>query len=302
MKKLFTLVSAAMMLAGTAVAQDVTFGNPKDGNGNYIVKYDLQNQKWAEANDWTVGETFVLAIDITGTELETKLAAAQAAPAEGILGYGVAFDFYPTNMEEEGVTTMGNMNLDGRAFHIQDNIYGMVFNMKQYAASYSKNTFKAGDTKLSGLDPDFVTEFNANIFCYGWTDKSAGAVWWDGVCTPVQGQFAFASAPYDAAKDSPEFWWEDLVPADQEVLPGLPNANFGEATNKAGYAPATLEFLNKALGNNAIGTVAVSDAAVVAVRYFDLQGRQLNAAPVQGLFIQQNVLADGVVKAFKVVK
>lgn len=303
MKKIFTLVSAAMLLAaGSAYAQDVTFGNPKDGDGKYIVKYDLENGKWAEANDWTVGETFVFAVDITGTDLQTALAAAQASPADGILGYGVAFDIYPTNMEAEDVESMGNLNLDGRAFHIKDNIYGMVFNMKQFAASRFKNTFKGGDTKLSGLDADFVTEFNASIFGFGWTDKSAGAIWWNGVSEPIQGQFAFASAPYAAEKDSPEFWWDEIVPDDYQALAGMDNANFGEANQTAGYLPATVDFLKAALGENAIETVASVSADVVAVNYFDLQGRKLTVEPVNGMFIRQEVMSDGAAKAFKVVK
>ena len=49
-----------------------------------------------------------------------------------------------------------------------------------------------------------------------------------------------------------------------------------------------------------VETVAV-DAQTVSSVYFDLQGRQITE-PVQGLYIRQDVKADGTVKAVKVVK
>lgn len=306
MKKIFTLVSAAMMIAGSAYAQDdaeVVFGNPKDGNGMYIVQYDLDNQKWAESNNWSAKETFVFAVDIEGTRLFEEIANAQASPAEGVKGYGIGFHAYPTNvMVDPESAAPGNTEWHMRLFHIQDGIYGCVLNPYQWAQSNGYKTYSEGDeTRVDNLAKDFVTNFGADVFIYAWSDKSAGYLWWNGVAEPIS-NFQFCTGPNNPEINDPEFWWEDVVPADKEALPGLPNANFGEVTSTAGYLPATIDYLNTALGNNAIRNVDAADAEVVAVRYFDLQGRQLTLAPVNGLFIQQNVMSNGAVKAFKVVK
>lgn len=48
--------------------------------------------------------------------------------------------------------------------------------------------------------------------------------------------------------------------------------------------------------------VAESDAEVIAVEYYNIQGQKLNAAPENGLYIQKAIKADGTVKASKLVK
>lgn len=48
--------------------------------------------------------------------------------------------------------------------------------------------------------------------------------------------------------------------------------------------------------------VAESDAEVIAVEYYNIQGQKLNVAPENGLYIQKAIKADGTVKASKLVK
>lgn len=48
--------------------------------------------------------------------------------------------------------------------------------------------------------------------------------------------------------------------------------------------------------------VAESDAEVIAVEYYNIQGQKLNVAPENGIYIQKAIKADGTVKASKLVK
>ena len=48
--------------------------------------------------------------------------------------------------------------------------------------------------------------------------------------------------------------------------------------------------------------VVESNAEVIAVEYYNVQGQRLNAAPENGLYIQKAIKADGTVKASKLVK
>ena len=63
MRKLNYLALAALAAAAlNAQAEDYTYGNPKDENGNYIVKYDLEKGAFAEANDWPTRSRILRAI------------------------------------------------------------------------------------------------------------------------------------------------------------------------------------------------------------------------------------------------
>ena len=176
--------------------------------------------------------------------------------------------------------------------------------MAQYAAATNKVTFKnkpaeEGGECYTGMEEGFVTAFNDNVFMWAWNEKGTCG-WWT---EPIEGAFPFTSGAYDPAKKaSPEFYFNEVVPATTQVCTGLEAQNLSEAWDAAGYAYPTVEFLNIALGNtDGISNVELN-ADVVAVNYFDLQGRKLSAAPANGLFIQQNVLSNGAVKAVKVVK
>jgi hypothetical protein len=85
------------------------------------------------------------------------------------------------------------------------------------------------------------------------------------------------------------FWWTDAV-ADDILY--IRNARL---VSEAYLAQEAAE-----AGVQAIGVD--QDSEVVASEYFDLQGRQLNAAPESGLFLQRNTHANGAITTAKVVK
>ena len=76
MKKSYLIAAAALAIAGTAGAQ--TVGNPKTGikdeNGNdyYFVAYDMDKGEFIHELP-EIDQTFVFAIDFTGTGLEDKM-------------------------------------------------------------------------------------------------------------------------------------------------------------------------------------------------------------------------------------
>ena len=50
---------------------DHRLNNPIGPDGYYIVKWDCEKNDWATSNDVEYDETFVLAVDLTGTMYET---------------------------------------------------------------------------------------------------------------------------------------------------------------------------------------------------------------------------------------
>ena len=139
MRKTTLLAALALASAGlTASAQTsdykVAFNNPLDEDGFMIVQYDLEKDAFAASNDWEIDETFVFAIDVTGTPLETALSTASRNPA--VLGRGVAYDLYTTNLVPEGEQ---GSSIDGRLMHIKGNIYGMTLNFFQQSVSRYKD-------------------------------------------------------------------------------------------------------------------------------------------------------------------
>ena len=95
-----------------------------------------------------------------------------------------------------------------------------------------------------------------------------------------------------------DFFYGDVTPADQCPFEGLDPAAYHSMCDAwGGYAAPTAEAFGIA---TPVETVAV-DAQTVSSVYFDLQGRQITE-PAQGLYIRQDVKADGTVKTVKVVK
>ena len=294
MKKVTLLFAAAALLAGSASAQ--TFGNPKDKDGNYIVKWDPVKQAFAESNDFEIDETIIFAIDVTGTGFETPLAGSSRNPA--VLGRGMAFDIYTTSAPEG---TTGKMNIDGRLMHIKDNVYGMTVNFfQQHTTRYGDAGLEpnADFTEYACCTPGYVVTWNGNFFPFGWAADNPGAEWWDGIATPIQGAFPFACAPYTGTKTSAEFFYGDLGGENECPWPGLdPGAAHSMCDNWGGYAaPENYE------AAASVTDITVEDAETVGVNLFNLQGQKLNAEPDHGMFIRQELKANGAVKAVKVVK
>lgn len=294
MKK-FTLAIAAALCAAGMSAQ--TFGNPVDKDGNYIVKWDPATESFAAANDWEVDETFIFAVDVTGTGWETAL----ATPGRGSIGRSVAYDLFTTSAPEDAT---GKMNIDGRLMHIKGNVYGMTVNFfQQHTTRFADEGLEpsADYSSYGCLTPGYVVTWNSNLFPFGWSADNPGAEWWDAISAPIQDQFAFASAPYTGTKTSPEFFYGDLADDDYCPFEGLDaGAYHSMCDGWGGYAAP--EHLEAALGSNAISNVMADNAETVAVRFYNLQGVQLTSEPSNGIFIRQNIKADGSVKAVKVVK
>lgn len=300
MKNSTILLAAAAVFATSASAQ--TFGNPKDTEGNYIVKWNPATESFADANDWEIDETFIFAVDVTGTGYEEALATT----GRGSIGRGMAYDLYVTSAPEG---TTGKSNIDGRLFHIKDNVYGMVINFfQQHVTRYADDFLLPNEdyTEYGVLEPGYVVSWNANLFPFGWAQDNPGAEWWDAIGAPICGEFPFASAPYTGKKTSQDYFYGDLVPEDVCPFEGLDSGAFHSmCDNWGGYAP--IEYYAEALGeetddpdNAGVGSVSVSP--VVSAEYYNIQGQKLNYVPQKGLYIQKNTKADGTFETVKKVK
>lgn len=296
MRKLNYLALAAC--SAFALNANADFANPKDADGYSIVKWNLEKGAFAESNDWEIDETFIFAVDVTGTPLEDALKVTPRDP--NVLGLGVAYDLYVDNAPEG---TTGKTNVDGRLFQIKDNVYGMVVNFFQQAVSRYADAGllpNSDYTEYGALEDGYQVVYGSNIFGFGWSADNAGALWWDGVAAPIQGELSFASAPYTGTKTDPEFTYGEIVPADYCPFPGLDAGAYHSMCDAwAGYAP--VDFYDGVPKRDTAVAAIASDAQTVGSRYFDLQGRMIEE-PARGLYIRQDVKADGSVKSVKVVK
>ena len=111
-----------------------TLNNPVGTDGRYIVKYDCAAGQFAAANDMELDETFVFAVDVTGTWLENWL--KDTPTAEGA-SRGVAINKW---------TSRGDVNGDtNRLKRIDGNIWGMTVNYAQIAtADFSESLMDVG--------------------------------------------------------------------------------------------------------------------------------------------------------------
>jgi len=197
MKKFFFIVAASMFCLAANAAY--TLNNPIGEDGRYIVKYDCENGSWATSNDMEVDETFVWAIDVTGSWLADWLKATPAA--EGA-SRGVAINFW---------TNYGDTNGDVRRFkQIEGNIWGMTVNFSQIM-----NGVAVGYDNC--VMTDSITYIYAQIFGFEYTESNAGAGWWmwdvnEVDVTQADGSDClFAFKPYTGTKSSPAFYGDDFT-------------------------------------------------------------------------------------------
>lgn len=278
MKKATILLSAALLTATGMNAQDPVLNNPTLPDGSFIVKYDMEKGAFAESNDFEIDETFVFAIDITGTDYETALATPSRNP--NVLGRGMAHDFYVNNDVCEFEHYANGGNLDGRLFHIKDNIYGAVFNLFQLAQGrykdscfglYQENDKDAFDALKDGA----TVTFGANHFGFGWSATNHGEEWWDAIATPITTLW-FTTAPYTGTKTSPDFWFDDFT--SDPAFEGC-----AEVYSDKGYAKP--EYYKEAMNPAGVEGVAVENADA-PVEYYSLQGIRV-ANPGNGLYIRR---------------
>lgn len=185
--------------------------NPIGADGRFIVKWDCENEKFAESNDFEADETFTFAVDITGTVYEEFVKKANAEGATRSLAFNKWSD-------------KGDFNGDAvRLLPIKDNIYGATFNLFQEGSK---------DLKEAAAVEDAVLYIYGQIFCYEYTAENPGIGWW---IWPIEVQefkavdsdCFFATLPYTGTKTSPEFVNSDM--------PGLFETAYG---NVPGYGVA----------------------------------------------------------------
>lgn len=288
MKRFTSFAAAALLVAGLASAEGTVgsrLGNPVNADGDVIVLWDVEKGQFAEDNNFEIDETVVIAVDVTGnSELEAWLSSTQ----RGVDNLGIAFAMYTTNIVPEGEATPAS--LDGRFKRIQDNVYGCTINFYHFLVSRMPMDGWMGyieDGVYTSTTEGQVTEFNADIFGFGWTDENPGAMWWQ---YPQQGWLNFKTLPYTGTKTGEIFYKEDLEEGDPDFFPG-------DFTDWAGYGSPAPE----AFAIAGIDDVA-ADVETIAVEYYNIQGQKLNAAPENGLYIQKAIKADGTIKASKLVK
>lgn len=263
MKK-FTLLSLLLLMMGM-VSQSQTLNNPKDADGFYIVKWNCATNTWAASNDVEVDQTFVFAVDVTGTPFENWLKETPtAAGATRALAINKWTGFGDVN---------GGTN---RLKQIQGNIYGATWNLRQMATTMNIE---------SATTMGAATFILGQVFGYEFTATNTGAGWWmwpAGMAAgtnidPATGTGAiFKTMPYTGTKTSPEFYSDD-------VAGGL---FFSDNTPAKGYTlPCALPVgVASSLENN---------SPVVGHEYYNLQGVKLSKAPQSGLYIHKVIRANG---------
>lgn len=269
-----TLLAASVFFGAISInAQDIVFANPVLEDNSFVVKYDMENHKFAESNDFEIDETFVFAIDVTGTPYETALKEKPRNPA--VLGRSMAHDFYVNNDVCGFEHYKNEGNLDGRLFHIEGNIYGAVFNLMQLA----QGRFKDG---CFGLVNDGVYDatadgvkvvFGANHFGFGWSATNHGEEWWDAIAAPIDNLW-FSTAPYTGTKKGADFYFDEYTPG--SALEGCEQVY----TDK-GYARPEAWAAMQA----GVREVSIADTDA-PVEYFNLQGVRVNE-PTAGLYIRR---------------
>lgn len=302
MRKTLLILAAAATMAASAQSQ---FANPKDADGNIIFKYDMVNDRWADANDFEIDETFVFAIDITGvTDANGKVLTEEVAKTgRASIGRGIAFDCWVD--QDNYPTGSKGPNFDGRLFKIKDNIWGMTFNIFQFLYSRMKDDNMGPNddyTEYKVQEAGFRFGFSGCVFIYGHDGSNPGAEWWDGVVKPVGFEETVVTMPYTGTKTSPEYTFAEIHPEEEDIVnmpAGCSNAAF-IGDNWGGYAYP--QDYAAAIGNSGIEDVTIGTADIVAREYYDVNGRKLNDAPASGFYIVRQVRADGTADAIKAVR
>lgn len=162
MKKIFTLVAvAAMALAANAQAS-YELANPVGEDGRYIVKWDCAADQFAASNDFEPGETFTLAVDITGTGWEDDIKAG--CPDDPSATRCMAANIWTNYGPKKDATN--------RLKHIKGNIYGATYNFQQL--------LEAADPSLIGhlTKQDTIVYAFCQLFIFAYTPVNDGVEWY----------------------------------------------------------------------------------------------------------------------------
>ena len=193
MKKIFTFVAvAAMALAANAQAS-YELANPVGEDGRYIVKWDCAADQFAASNDFEPGETFTLAVDITGTGWEDEIKAGSTDPtATRCMAANIWTNYGPKK------------DATNRLKHIKGNIYGATYNFQQL--------LEANDPSLIGkiAAKDTIVYTYCQLFIFAYSPTSAGAEWYvDAQQVAAAGSEHFFATLPSTGKSDPAFATSD---------------------------------------------------------------------------------------------
>lgn len=201
-------ITVLALFSATNSWADFRLNNPIGSDGYYIVKWDCEKNDWAESNDMEYDETFVLAIDLTGTKYEDWVKKPNGD--------------YPVENTIVSLNTFrgskgGDMYKDNRSrlWHIKGNIYGAMYNFAQFETTGWNNTTPAiGEkTKIYGRMFNSATLFSDRCYPIEPTTKK-GSIWnyqEDWWCA-TDNQPLFVFAPYTGTKTGAQFMTQDMTP------------------------------------------------------------------------------------------
>jgi hypothetical protein len=199
MKKIFTFFAVLALATTTMMAY--TLNNPVGTDGRYIVKYDCKAGAFAASNDMEADETFVFAVDLTGTWLAEWL---KGTPTNAGASRGVAINNW---------TNYGDTNGDFRRLkQINGSIWGTTCNFAQLMV----NPTEAPKATMK----DSVVYVYAQFFGFEYTNDNPGVGWWmwdgnDVAESKADGSDClFAFAKYTGTKTSPELYADDYPDGD----------------------------------------------------------------------------------------
>jgi hypothetical protein len=257
----------------TPVSAPNTLNNPKDGAGLYIVKWDCEEGAFADTNDFEADETFIFAVDVTGTAWEQWLSETPtAAGATRALAINKWTNFGDVS---------GGTN---RLKQISGNIYGATWNITQMAT--------ADGLKNNSVMADSVVYVYGQVFGFEFTEANPGAGWWmwpESVpvgtnIDPEAGTGAiFKTLPYTGTKTGDEFWSDQYVG-------GL---FFSNNTREKGYTVPCAQLIVS------VTDINKTDAKVIGHEYYNVMGQRLPKEPLEGIYFDKMLKDDG---TFEVVK
>lgn len=204
------------LLCATNSWADYRLNNPIGPDGYYIVKWDCEKNDWAESNDMEFDETFVLAVDLTGTAYANWVSNEQ--PRNGVT--------YPVDNTIVSLNTFrgskgGNEYKDNRArlWHIRDNIYGAMYNFAQFETNggWVNTTPAIGEeTKIYARMFPAATLFSDRCYPIDPTQKE-GSYWGygdypDRWFSATNDKPLFVFAPYTGTKTGAQFTTDEMTP------------------------------------------------------------------------------------------
>lgn len=204
------------LLCATHSWADYRLNNPIGPDGYYIVKWDCEKNDWADSNDMEYDETFVLAVDLTGTAYASWVSNEQSRN-------GVT---YPVDNTIVSLNTFrgskgGNEYKDNRArlWHIRGNIYGAMYNFAQFETKegWTNTTPAIGEeTKIYARMFPAATLFSDRCYPIDPSQKK-GSYWGygdypDRWFSATNDKPLFVFAPYTGTKTGAAFTTEEMTP------------------------------------------------------------------------------------------